>query len=632
MTRVVISRVLALLLVVGGAAILPAPAASAIGAFTFTTSTLAFPDTIVGSSSVLTVGVINTSGVTQSVSIPDGAPADALNFGILERCGPGSGPFLLPPGGSCGVIYAFHPVSVGAHTTTAAFTVNGVSSGTITLSGTGTPTFDIAPTTVAFADTAVGAASGRSVQVTNLSSTTQPITSVFTSGGLAAPFSLDFEGCTGASLAPGNGCVFSYSFRPTATGSFTATDGFSINGQPSGPITLTGTGVQNFSITPTTLTFPATVVGDTSAGIDVTITNTSGVSQTLTSVAGGAPIDAANFTGVQNCATVTLAPGASCAFTYTFTPTTTGPRTTTTSFSINGQTSGTITLTGTGTPTFSITPTTLTFPATVVGDTSAGIDVTVTNLASTPQTLTAVAGGAPIDAANFTGVQNCATVTLAPGASCAFTYTFTPTTTGPRTTTTSFSINGQTSGTITLTGTGTAFQISSTSLNFPNTEVGFTSAPMSLTVTNLTSTSQTLSVSGGSPLDPTHFAGTQDCDGITLAPGASCAFTYTFAPKVVGLQTTTTQLTITAGGTLAAGSAGRSTGISAAAAPSLTQESGVITLSGTGIEFTSPTPTPTQTPDPLPTTGSNLGFPLSLALAALLLGLAFLRLARRSAR
>ncbi len=526
MTRVVISRVLALLLVVGGAAILPAPAASAIGAFTFTTSTLAFPDTIVGSSSVLTVGVINTSGVTQSVSIPDGAPADALNFGILERCGPGSGPFLLPPGGSCGVIYAFHPVSVGAHTTTAAFTVNGVSSGTITLSGTGTPTFDIAPTTVAFADTAVGAASGRSVQVTNLSSTTQPITSVFTSGGLAAPFSLDFEGCTGASLAPGNGCVFSYSFRPTATGSFTATDGFSINGQPSGPITLTGTGVQNFSITPTTLTFPATVVGDTSAGIDVTITNTSGVSQTLTSVAGGAPIDAANFTGVQNCATVTLAPGASCAFTYTFTPTTTGPRTTTTSFSINGQTSGTIT----------------------------------------------------------------------------------------------------------LTGTGTAFQISSTSLNFPNTEVGFTSAPMSLTVTNLTSTSQTLSVSGGSPLDPTHFAGTQDCDGITLAPGASCAFTYTFAPKVVGLQTTTTQLTITAGGTLAAGSAGRSTGISAAAAPSLTQESGVITLSGTGIEFTSPTPTPTQTPDPLPATGSNLGFPLSLALAALLLGLAFLRLARRSAR
>lgn len=99
MTRVVISRVLALLLVVGGAAILPAPAASAIGAFTFTTSTLAFPDTIVGSSSVLTVGVINTSGVTQSVSIPDGAPADALNFGILERCGPGSGPFLLPPVG-----------------------------------------------------------------------------------------------------------------------------------------------------------------------------------------------------------------------------------------------------------------------------------------------------------------------------------------------------------------------------------------------------------------------------------------------------------------------------------------------------------------------------------------------------
>jgi hypothetical protein len=123
----------------------------------------------------------------------------------------------------------------------------------------------------------------------------------------------------------------------------------------------------------------------------VTITNASGANQTLTAVAGGAPFDSANFTGVQNCVGVTLAPGASCAFTYTFTPTALGPLTTTTNFSINGQASGTITLNGTGTPIFGIAPTTVTFPATAVGDTSAGINVTVTNLASTPKTLTAVA-------------------------------------------------------------------------------------------------------------------------------------------------------------------------------------------------------------------------------------------------
>ena len=79
-----------------------------------------------------------------------------------------------------------------------------------------------------------------------------------------------------------------------------------------------------FTIAPTTANFPNTAVGDTSAGIAVTVTNASATDQTLTSVAGGAPFDSANFGGFQNCASVTLAPGASCAFTYTFHPTTLG--------------------------------------------------------------------------------------------------------------------------------------------------------------------------------------------------------------------------------------------------------------------------------------------------------------------
>ena len=44
-----------------------------------------------------------------------------------------------------------------------------------------------------------------------------------------------------------------------------------------------------FTIAPTTLTFPATAVGETSAGIAVTVTNAWGISQTLTTVAGGVP-------------------------------------------------------------------------------------------------------------------------------------------------------------------------------------------------------------------------------------------------------------------------------------------------------------------------------------------------------
>src|SRR2546426_1185137 len=80
----------------------------------------------------------------------------------------------------------------------------------------------------------------------------------------------------------------------------------------------------DFTVTPTTLSFPDTYVNATSS-IAVVITNVSGVSQTP-SYAGGAPADPTNFGGSQNCAGVTLAPNASCAFTYTFNPTTSGAK------------------------------------------------------------------------------------------------------------------------------------------------------------------------------------------------------------------------------------------------------------------------------------------------------------------
>ena len=154
-------------------------------------------------------------------------------------------------------------------------------------------------------------------------------------------------------------------------------------------------------------------------------------------------MDATNFGGVQNCAGITLAAGASCSFTYTFHPTSTGAKTTTASFSINGESSGTINLGGTGVPAFTIAPTTLDFGNVAVGDTSSGIDVVVTNVSGASQVLSSVAGGAPVDATNFGGVQSCAGITLAAGASCAFTYVFHPTTAGLLTSSASFSINGQ---------------------------------------------------------------------------------------------------------------------------------------------------------------------------------------------
>src|SRR6185503_7190541 len=71
----------------------------------------------------------------------------------------------------------------------------------------------------------------------------------------------------------------------------------------------------DFTVSPTTLSFPATYVGSTSS-LTVTITNGSSTTQTP-NFSGGAPNDPANFGGSQNCAGVPLDPGATCQFTYT---------------------------------------------------------------------------------------------------------------------------------------------------------------------------------------------------------------------------------------------------------------------------------------------------------------------------
>jgi LPXTG-motif cell wall-anchored protein len=453
------------------------------------------------------------------------------------------------------------------------------------------PLFGFSGTTIAFPSTAVGGTSaGIAVTVTNVSASTQVVA---IAGG--APGDANFGGvtnCSGATLAAGASCTVTYTFTPQTSGPHSASTSFTANGESSGTISLSGTATPGFSIAPTTLAFPATVVGDASAVKNVVVTNLASSPQVLT-LAGGAPGDA-NFSAVTNCSGATLASGASCTVSYWFAPQTVGPHSATTSFTINGQSSGTISLSGTATPGFSIAPTTIAFPTTTVGNSSAGIDVVVTNLATSPQVLT-MAGGAPGDP-NFSAVQACSGVTLAAGASCVVTYTFVPQTAGAHFATTSFTINGQSSGTISLSGTTDTFLIAPTSLSFPTTAVGAISAGQDVVVTNRSTTPQTVTVAGGGPGDP-NFAWVQNCAGVTLAPNASCAFTFTFAPQTAGPHSATTTFTVN------------------------DQSSGTISLTGTAPSAT-PTPTTSASPSAGPggvvlaDTGSSAD-PLAAAGAAL---------------
>ena len=190
---------------------------------------------------------------------------------------------------------------------------------------------------------------------------------------------------------------------------------------------------------------------------------------------------------------------------------------------------------------FSATPTNLVFGNVPVGAT-ASLPVTVTNLTAVPQTPN-YAGGAPNDPTNFGGSQNCAGVTLAPGASCTFTYTFNPATLGAKSSSTTIDIDSETFS-ITMSGTGvSAFSVVPTNLVFGSVPVGAT-ASLPVTITNTSGVPQTPNYAGGAPNDPTNFGGSQNCAGVTLAPGASCTFTYTFNPTTLGAKSSSTTIDI----------------------------------------------------------------------------------------
>jgi hypothetical protein len=87
------------------------------------------------------------------------------------------------------------------------------------------------------------------------------------------------------------------------------------------------------------------------------------------------------------------------------------------------------------------------------------------------------------------------------------------------------------------------FSATPTNLVFGNVPVGAT-ASLPVTVTNLTAVPQTPNYAGGAPNDPTNFGGSQNCAGVTLAPGGSCTFTYTFSPASLGAKSSSTTIDI----------------------------------------------------------------------------------------
>ena len=232
-------------------------------------------------------------------------------------------------------------------------------------------------------------------------------------------------------------------------------------------------------------------------------------------------------------------------------------------------------------------PSTLIFPtATPVGTpdtTDDPLSVTLYNIGNAPLTLTQPAAGTdPILSAAWSldGPSTCPQITptstpfsVASGAGCTLAIDFTPTVAGTNSGTLMVidnSLNASTSTQIvTLTGTGTGAAaatatLTPTTANFGSVQVG-ASASTPLTLTNTGTT--TITITGVAIPSPLFTLSAQTC-GTTLAAGASCTYTITYAPTATGAASSTFSVTDTAG----------------------TQSS---TLSGTGLAAGTLTITPT---------------------------------------
>jgi hypothetical protein len=287
----------------------------------------------------------------------------------------------------------------------------------------------------------------------------------------------------------------------------------------------TGNAPATDTLSTNSLTFAQQQLTTTSTAQQVTLSNTGGVALTLIS----ATVSVGDFAIVNNCGN-SLAANSTCAISATFTPSATGTRTATLTVSDQFR-SQTIALTGTGIagPGVSLSPATLTFPATGVTLTAPAQTLTLTNNGGLPLTLVnpAVSPGFVIASTNCPA-------TLAVNAACNYVVVFSPTAAGAISGTLTLTTNASPSTQIiSLSATGIDFTLAATGPTNAtlNSGANGSSAVYNLQLSSLNTLSGTIALAcTGAPADstctlypPTASLGTTTAITVTIATGTAHA-------------------------------------------------------------------------------------------------------------
>lgn len=491
---------------------------------TLATMTLAPTALTFGNQAQQTASTPQTVTVTNSgtVALVISSVSASGDFSETDNC-----VGTVAPGGSCQAQVSFAPTATGTRTGVLTVFAN-VTSGqqTVSLTGMGVaaPQITLTPTMLSFGGQVLNTTS--SAQQLTISNTGGASVSL-TSESVTGSFAIQTNTC-GSTLAAQSGCTLAIVFTPTqagpASGVLTV-----VTAQGTQTVSLSGSGATSATDTlaPLSLSFAPTLEFSSSAPQTVTLTNSGSTPLTAIQVQVNG-----DFTVVNGC-NYTLNAQSSCTLTVTYTPHATGPETgaITVTDILRSQT---VTLSGTGLapPTDTLSATSLTFPATVLGFSAPPQTITLTNSGNVA--LNAIT--LQILGAGFAQTSTCGTV-LAAHSTCNITITYTPQTAGNATGQLDVTDANRTQ-VVTLNGsaeTPASDNLSPLSLSFAAQAMGTISAAQIITLSNHVSNLLTgVSIQSSSA----DFPITTTC-GTSLAPGANCIISVTFEPLGTGPQTGT---------------------------------------------------------------------------------------------
>ncbi len=283
------------------------------------------------------------------------------------------------------------------------------------------------------------------------------------------------------------------------------------------------------------LSFDDEIVATTSTAQTVTLANNGSATLSVSNIA-ITGTDAGDFIQSNHCPT-SLAPTASCAIRVTFKPSALGPRTAQITITDNdGDSPQVVPLTGTGVPRISASPTSLSFGQQIKNTASGPKTITLANNQGKALKVIGITiTGA--DSHDFAETNTCGS-SVASETTCTIRVTFTPKATGSRTAAVTIKNDASASPqTVTLSGTGVLpVAVDPGNLTFKNQIRGTTSLAMTATLTNNQQEALNISSIAITGSNKTAFAQTNTC-GTSLAAGANCTISVTFAPKVLGSRT-----------------------------------------------------------------------------------------------